>query len=580
MPLILRGSGVSHGIAIGQVHVLSRDQLEVSEYALPEQFVAEEIERFRTALAAAKERLRDVSQHIPGYAPPEIAAFIETHILMLEDSTLSVAPEEIIRTRQCNAEWALKLQRDALVEVFEDMDDPYLRTRRDDVDHLVTSIQRILLTSPAPYEPEPDARFTGDILVAEDLTPADTVLMQHQGVSAFVTEAGGPTSHTAILARSLRIPAVVSVHHARRYLRDGELIIIDGQRGVIIASPDEYTLRHYRRKQRDEKRRRTELNKLKNLPAVTYDGVHVTLQANVELPSDVDAVRQVGALGVGLFRTEYLFMNRSAPPSEEEQFEIYARIVKRLKGSPVTIRTIDLGADKQVDGGRQNAPVATNPALGLRAIRLCLREPGLFLPQLRAILRASAYGPVRMMIPMLSNAQEMFQVLQLVVQTRAELSAANQRFDPLMPIGGMIEVPAAALCADLFAAHLDFLSIGTNDLIQYALAIDRVDDEVNYLYDPLNPGVLMLIHMTIAAGRRNSTPVAMCGEMAGDPRFTRLLLGLGLTEFSMHPSMLPEIKYIITHSDTAKLSALALQFMETIHQQSVEDFIERVNAVD
>jgi len=581
MALVLTGSGVSKGIAIGEAHVLQRDQLEISEYVLPRHLIDEEVERFHAALAAAKQRLEEVRHHIPNYAPPEIASFIETHLLMLEDATLSQAPEEIIRRRGCNAEWALKLQRDALVTVFEDMNDPYLRTRRDDVDHVVTSIQRLLMTAPAHHEgASQEQPMRGQILVAEDLTPADTVLMQHQGFAAFVTESGGPTSHTAILARSLRIPAIVSAHHARRYLRDGDLLIIDGQRGIVEASPDEYSLGYYRGRQREEKRRRSELNKLRSLPAVTQDGVAIRLQGNVELPDDIDALRQAGAEGVGLFRTEYLFMNRADPPDEQEQYEVYTRIVRRLRGQPLTIRTLDLGADKQVDGGRQDTPVTTNPALGLRAIRLCLREPGLFLPQLRAILRASAHGPVRMMIPMLSNAQELAQVTALVDQTRRELSAAGRRHDPQMPIGGMIEVPAAALSADIFARGLDFLSIGTNDLIQYTLAIDRVDDEVSYLYDPLNPGVLSLIHLTIAAGERAGIPVAMCGEMAGDARFTRLLLGLGLTEFSMHPSMLPEVKYIISHSHLARLRERTQRFMASINETSIADFVEQVNQLD
>ncbi|HKK06530.1 MAG TPA: phosphoenolpyruvate--protein phosphotransferase [Gammaproteobacteria bacterium] len=580
MALVLTGSGVSNGIAIGEAHVLQRDQLEISEYALPSHLIEEEVARFRAALAAAKQRLEEVRHHIPSYAPPEIASFIETHLLMLEDSTLAQAPEEIIRRRGCNAEWALKLQRDTLVTVFEDMNDPYLRTRRDDVDHVVTSIQRLLLTAPSRHDMAPERPMQGQILVADDLTPADTVLMQHQGFAAFVTESGGPTSHTAILARSLRIPAIVSIHHARRYLRDGDLIIIDGQRGVVLASPDDYSLDYYRARQREEKRRHAQLNKLRNLPAITRDGVSIKLQGNVELPDDIDALRQAGAEGVGLFRTEYLFMNRAQPPDEQEQFEVYARIVRRLRGQPLTIRTLDLGADKQVDGGRQDTPVTTNPALGLRAIRLCLREPGVFLPQLRAILRASAHGPVRMMIPMLSNAQELAQVVMLVDQTRRELSAVGQRFDPDMPIGGMIEVPAAALGADILARNLDFLSIGTNDLIQYTLAIDRVDDEVSYLYDPLNPGVLALIHMTIAAGERAGIPVAMCGEMAGDPRFTRLLLGLGLTEFSMHPSMLPEVKYIISRSHLGRLRERVARFMAEINDTAIADFVEQVNQLD
>ncbi|MEJ2687825.1 MAG: phosphoenolpyruvate--protein phosphotransferase [Gammaproteobacteria bacterium] len=547
MAVQLSGIGVSRGVAIAEAHILQRDALEVLEYSVPDDLVAEEVDRFEQAVAIAKSQLRGIRQRIPKGTRADIASFIDTHLLMLEDSTITRAPVELIQAQGCNAEWALKLQRDALVQVFDQMNDPYLRTRRDDVDHVVTRIQRILLKRDESQDGDVDDELRGRILIADDLTPADTVLMQHQGIMAFVTEYGGPLSHTAILARSLGIPAVVGARNVRRYLKDGELVIVDGQQGVILAGADRAILRHYHDRQHEERRYQRGLARLKGKPAVTRDGQIVHLRANIELPEDVSAVRQVKAEGVGLYRTEFLFMNRDDTPDEDEQLERYLEVVKALKGLPLTIRSLDLGADKEVDGSRPAGRLCTNPALGLRAIRLCLKDPTLFRPQLRAILRAAAHGPVRLMIPMLSNSQELFQMLALVEETKRELAREGRAFEPKLPVGGMIEVPAAALSAGFFARHLDFLSIGTNDLIQYTLAIDRIDDEVNYLYDPLHPAVLRLIQMVIDAGHKAGIPVSMCGEMAGDARYTRLLLGLGLTEFSMQAASVLEIKGIIDH---------------------------------
>ncbi len=557
MTIALHGVGVSRGIAIGKVHVVKRDQLDIREYSIRKPRLDDEIKRFENALANARQQLRAIRKHIPESTSADIEAFIDTHLLMLDDVALTEEPMRLIRELSCNAEWALKLQRDALVAVFDEMDDAYLRTRKDDVDFVVNRIQRVLLNQTPLQHEKPDQRLTGYIVMANDLTPADTVLMQHHGIAAFATEFGGPTSHTAILARSLGIPAIVGLQNALRYIKDNEEIILDGSRGIILVDPDRHELSHYQRLQKEEKRYLNKLRKLKNKPAITLDKVPVALHANIELPKDFETVIEVGASGVGLYRTEFLYMNRETPPDEEEHYTTYKEVIDVLKGLPLTIRTLDLGADKQVDGGRQSGPVTTNPALGLRAIRLCLKEPALFRPQLRAIIRASVHGPVRIMIPMLSNVHEMQQVLQMINDIKTELDELNIPYDHDLQIGGMIEVPAAAVCADIFAKQLDFLSLGTNDLIQYTMAIDRVNDEVNYLYDPLNPAVLKLIHTTIKAGKKENIPVAMCGEMAGETKYTRLLLGLGLREFSVHPATLLEVKQIIIDSNIRKLQVLA-----------------------
>ncbi len=573
----ITGVSASKGIAIGRVHIVDRGQFEISESSIKPERVKNEIARFHRALRSARGELKAVKDRIPRDTATELSAFIDTHLLMLEDSALTNAPVKLMRERHCNAEWALKVQRDALVAVFEAMDDPYLRTRKDDIDHVVNRIQRILLKRNKPARGRQAQPLSDRIVFADDLTPADTVLMQHQGVLAFLTEFGGPNSHTAILARSLRIPAVVGLHSARAYLRDDELVIIDGQRGVVIVDPDPTTIRHFERRRREIDRQVIARKRLRKSPAVTSDGEAIELQANVELPSDMAAAAQVGAAGIGLYRTEYLYMNREEPPDEEEQYRAYLKMVNALKGAPVTIRTLDLGADKQVDGSRPGAPVSSNPALGLRAVRLCLKEQALFRPQLRAILRASARNPVRMMVPMLSNIQELVQVLQLIKECQRELKAEGKAFDPKMPVGAMIEVPAAAVCADLFARRLDFLSIGTNDLIQYTIAIDRIDDEVSYLYDPLHPAVLRLIQMTINAGKKAGIPVAMCGEMAGDARYTRLLLGLGLKEFSVHPNALLEVKQAINETHIGETRKLAQRVMRAVRSTTRDSLIEELN---
>jgi len=577
MTIALQGTGVSRGIAIGYVHVLQKDQLNIPEYTIDKAQISLETQRLDDAVTSAKQQLRAIKEQIPASTSVDIASFIDTHLLMLEDVTLMQGSFRLIHERQFNAEWALKQQRDALVSVFEEMDDPYLRTRQDDIDHVINRILRVLLNKmPLPHE-TPDGRLTGYIILADDLTPADTVLMQHQGIVAFATEHGGQTSHTAILARSLGIPAIVGLRNARKYIRDETLIILDGMSGVILADPDEHSLAHYREMKERDRSYRIALSKLSHTPAKTRDGTSIELMANIELPRDFDSVREVGASGVGLYRTEFLFMNRETPPDEEEHFNTYVEVLNILGGLPLTIRTLDLGADKQVDGGRRSGPVQSNPALGLRAIRLCLKEPGLFNPQLRAILRASVYGSVRMMIPMLSNTQELEQVLQIIASIKADLDAHGIPYDPRLPVGCMIEVPAAALCADIFAQRLDFLSIGTNDLIQYTIAIDRVNDEVNYLYDPLHPAVLRLISAVLEAGKRAQIPAGMCGEMAGDIRYTRLLLGLGLREFSIHPASLLEVKKIITESDIGTLEAPARDTLFAKSGAEIQAIMDNLN---
>jgi phosphoenolpyruvate-protein phosphotransferase (PTS system enzyme I) len=576
MSLWLTGIGVSRGIAIARVQKLHGGDLEIAEYAVAPSELDGEVARFRDAQQQALAQLREVRGKIPVGTPGDIAAFIDTHLLMLDDRSLTDATVSNIRSFGINAEAALRRARDALVAVFEQMEDPYLRTRRDDVEHVVSRVLRVLTRTERELPGTQAPLAEPAVIVADDITPADIILLSQQAVLAFVTEYGGPLSHTAILARSLGIPAVVGLHNARKLLRENELVIVDGEHGHVLADPDDKALEHYRRKQDQAAEDRLLLQTLRDKPAVSRDGVPVSLQANIELPEDAAVAESNGAAGVGLYRTEFLYMNRKGLPTEQEQYEAYARVVSAVKG-PITIRTLDLGADKQVDSGQQRTgPTPNNPALGLRAIRLCLKEPELFRVQMRALLRASVHGTVRIMLPMISSLSELRQAKALMAQCRAELQREGHGVSESIPVGAMIEVPAAAISAPLLAREVDFFSIGTNDLIQYTLAIDRVDDEVNYLYDPLHPAVLRLIRMTIEAGRDAGIEVGMCGEMAGDVRYTRLLLGLGLTQFSMHPANVLEVKRAVRDAD---VDALRGQVDRAFAATRMEDFERELAAL-
>lgn len=573
------GIAVSRGIAIGEAAILRRDIIDVNQAILSKKDIPGEIRRFRGALKTAKKRLLAVRDGIPENAPSDISAFIETHLLMLDDSLLSQRPIELIKQKSCNAESALQLQREELARVFNEMEDPYIATRMDDVNHVINEIMRSFNKSDNPEAQKQN--WGGQIVIADDLTPADTLVMQSQGVAGFVTETGGQLSHTAILARSLGIPAIVGVHNIRQYILTGENIILDGESGTLLAEPENQMITAFRKRQKEQRQQQKDLNKLIDQKSETVDGTVLSLQANIEVEDDIKALKRVNAAGVGLYRTEFLFLNRDELPTEEEHYKVYTRVIRALKGAPLTIRTVDLGADKQIKA-KDAGPLAHNPAMGLRGIRLCLNDPSLLLPQLRALLRASLKGPINIMFPMLTNTNEIQQCFALLDSVKESLSArskSDSKIGSNLKIGGMIEVPAAALASDQFASQLDFLSIGTNDLIQYTLAIDRIDDQVDYLYDPLHPAVLRLIKMTIDAGLRAKIPVTMCGEMAGDRRYVRLLLGLGLTQFSMPPNQLLEVKRALITSDRKKLQKHARAIMECDNREEQQRLLDKINKI-
>src|SRR5438874_4285450 len=540
----LHGAGVAGGIAIGHAHLVSTARLEVAHYEIAPQGIEAEMARFDRAIAQVQGDLAALQTSVPAGAPAEMKAILSLHAMLLNDSNLSAVPRELIGSRGCNAEWALVLQMDYLVSQFEEMDDPYLRERKQDIVQVVERVLKAMLgTGHAPAEPSREKEL---IVVAHDLSPADMLLFQQHPDAGFVTDFGGVASHTAIVARSLNTPAIVGLHHARSMIWENELVIVDGREGVLIVNPGARVLEEYRRLRGEIEAERQKLKRLRTARTTTMDGVTVDLQANIELPQDVKEANEAGAAGIGLFRSEFLFLNRDDLPSEDEQFEAYREVADAMHGRPVTIRTLDLGADKSINGADRGGP---NPALGLRAIRFCLAEPQMFLTQLRAILRASRYGKVRLLIPMLAHAHEVEQTLAAVRQAKEMLDDQKVPYDRRIQIGGMIEVPAAALSLRYFISKLDFRSIGTNDLIQYTLAIDRTDDTVAHLYDPLHPAVLQLVAHVIRRANKAGVPVAVCGEMAGEIRLTRVLLGFGLRQFSMHPAQLLSVKQQVLKSD-------------------------------
>lgn len=576
MTFTLHGLAVSGGIAIGHAYLVSHATLEVAHYSLPPRKVDDEVVRLGRAFDAVRGELAELRSGLLNdgtEARGELLAFVDLHSMILDDPLLLDEAGEYIRSRRCNAEWAIKRQMDRLVEQFEQIDDAYLRSRSADVVQVVERVIKALAGKRNRVSTR--RRDTDSIVVAHDLSPADTIQFKAQRIAAFVTDLGGATSHTAIVARSLAIPALVGMHQARRLIQDDDMLIVDGVRGVLIINPDERILDEYRLRAREIEIERSKLKRLTGAVATTLDGEAVQLFANIELPQDVEQVREVEADGIGLFRTEFMFLNRDDLPDEDEQFEAYRSVVQAMKGKPVTMRTLDIGADKALRGAERSE---ANPALGLRAIRYCLAEPRMFVTQLRAILRAAHYGKVRIMLPMVAFQHEIESALAMIALAKQQLREANRRYDDRVEIGAMVEIPAAALALGTLMNHFSFLSIGTNDLIQYTLAIDRADEAVAHLYDPLHPAVLRLVQQVIAQAKRAGMPVAVCGEMAGEPQFARLLLGMGLRQFSMHPSQLLEVKREVLRCDCGDIAPRVIKLLRSDDPIRIREQLERINA--
>ena len=573
MTFAIHGLPVARGIALGRAVLVASSRVDVAHYFIESDQIKSEVERLRVARDAVIEELQRLQATMPKDAPPELAAMLDVHLMLLEDESMAYEIRRWIKERLYNAEWALVSQLEVVVRQFDEMEDEYLRERKADLEQVVERVLRHLkgaatpVAAPPPRAPRQqdlgldDTQDVPLVLVAHDLSPADMLQFKKSVFAGFVTDVGGKTSHTAIVARSMDIPAVVGARSASQLVRQDDWVIIDGDAGVIIVDPSPIILAEYGYKQRQGELERGRLARLKNTPAVTLDGQKIELLANIEQPSDTAAALGVGAVGVGLFRTEFLFMGREGDlPDEDEQYAAYRAAVEGMHGLPVTIRTVDVGADKPLDDRRPDTHL--NPALGLRAIRWSLSEPAMFLTQLRAILRAAAHGRVHLLIPMLAHAGEIRQTLELIDKARAQLDERGRVYGSVS-LGAMIEIPAAALSMRLFLRHFDFLSIGTNDLIQYTLAIDRADESVAHLYDQLHPAVLRLVADTIAAGARAGKAVSVCGEMAGDTSVTRLLLGLGLRSFSMHPSQVLAVKQEILRADAGKLQAWAQAVLDS-----------------
>ncbi|MBX3623057.1 MAG: phosphoenolpyruvate--protein phosphotransferase [Rhizobacter sp.] len=559
------GLPVSRGVAIGRAVLVASSRIDVAHYFIDEAQVEPEIERLRCARDAVADELAVLQRDLPGDAPGELSALLDVHLMLLHDETLTGATKQWIQERHYNAEWALSAQLEVIARQFDDMEDDYLRERKADLEQVVERLLRAMargasvVQAPAPGVGPRD--FAGEdplVLVANDIAPADMLQFKRSVFTGFITDVGGRTSHTAIVARSMDIPAVVGAREASHIIRQDDWVVIDGDNGIVVVDPSPLLLEEYRFRQRQSGLERDRLARLRHTPAVTLDNERVELQANIELPGDAPAALEAGAVGVGLFRSEFLFMNRGGElPGEDEQFEAYRSAVEAMKGLPVTIRTVDIGADKPLDrmsSMELRHEHALNPALGLRAIRWSLSEPGMFRQQLRAILRAGALGKVRLLIPMLAHLSEVRMALEAIARAKQQLADAGRPHGDV-EVGAMIEVPAAAIALPTLLKHFDFVSIGTNDLIQYTLAIDRADEAVAHLYDPWHPAVLQLIAQTIACARDAGKGVSVCGEMAGDPAFTELLLAMGLRTFSMHPSQIPAVKQRILRADTRRLAA-------------------------
>ena len=571
MAFQLFGLPVSRGIAIGRAVLVASSRLDVAHYYVAPGDIDVEVDRLRSARNAVVRELTAMKRDLPADAPGELSALLDVHLMLLQDDALIRAAKQWIRERHYNAEWALSAQLEVLARQFDEMEDEYLRERKADLEQVVERMLRVLARGAdgasqlSAHAVAPEQ--SGDdplVLVAADISPADMLQFKGGVFLGFVTDVGGKTSHTAIVARSMDIPAVVGAREASRLIRQDDWVVIDGDAGIVIVDPSPAGIAEYRAIKRKREAGRARLARLRHLPAVTRDGERVELLANIEQPGDAAVALAAGAGGVGLFRSEFLFMNRAGElPGEDEQFEAYRTAVQAMRGRPVTIRTVDIGADKQLDRMSTNElrhEHALNPALGLRAIRWSLSEPAMFRQQLRAMLRAAAHGKVRILLPMVAQLSEVRQTLEAIARARQQLDDAGRAYGPV-ELGAMVEIPAAALVLPTFLRYFDFVSIGTNDLIQYTLAIDRADEAVAHLYDAWHPAVLQLVAQSVGCARRMRKDVSVCGEMAGDPAFTELLLGMGLRSFSMHPSQILTIKERVLGTDASRWAGALEQIL-------------------
>ena len=578
MTFSIHGIGVSDKIAIGRAHLLSHVSLEAQHFLISPEQITDELSRLHDAMTTVQNEFAELQANLDKDAPAEMSALLSVHSMIAQDELIVESTQALIREQRYNAEWAISEQIDKLMQQFDSFEDEYLRERKQDVMQVGTRIMRALRYRERSQDANalPQAFNADMILVAHDIAPADMLQFKGRSLAGFITDTGGPNSHTAIVARGLGLPAVVSTGQARAIIRENEWVIVDGVNGVVLVNPDELILSHYRQIQQAQIAEEQDLNQLIDRPAVTLDGATIQLMANIESPTDIARINALGVDGVGLFRTEYLFMNRKDLPDEAEQFEVYKAATTLLQGKPVSIRTLDIGADKSLSTDDYETPM--NPALGLRAVRYCLAKPKMFLAQIRAILRASHYGRVKLLIPMVSGVEQLQQTLHLIEQARVQLRDAQIPFDEQMPIGIMVEIPSAVLILQALMPMLDFVSIGTNDLTQYTLAVDRGDAEVAHLYEELHPAVLQLILFTIRAAQAANKPVSICGEMAGNAKLTRMLLAMGLNEFSMQQAQILPVKAKILDASIAQAQPYLDQINRCYEIAQIKQYVRALNA--
>ncbi|MEM7083539.1 MAG: phosphoenolpyruvate--protein phosphotransferase [Pseudomonadota bacterium] len=578
MTLLMNGTGVSRGIAIGPVRLLHEIQPQARRKKILASQKRAELNRFRKALSRSEEELSTAKEQLPTSGSGTVISILDSNIAMLHDPALVEPIENYISEHLYSCEWALAVQRDELFQMFDAITDPYLRQRSLDVEETIARLLKHLKRRPAKQKKTTQSpqKF---VLVSKNLAPSDLIQQQHAGLIGAVTQGGSQLSHTTIIAKSLNIPLIVHARHAMTLLDESDKLIIDGAQGTVIVNADAATTRSFKSQQSSARKARKQLDSLKARATRTRDKQQAHVLANCSEPADISKAKRLGTEGVGLYRTESLYLNRDELPDETEHFKLYRKLITKLKGDPLVVRTMDVWSSRRAPGLEQHVPMSRQPALGLRAIRLCLRHPELFLPQLRALLRAAHYGPLSMLVPMVANVQEVRDLLQMVDVTKAHLQRQRFAYNPNMPIGVMVEVPSAAISARLIAPLVDFMAIGSNDLTQYTLAMDRDDENVQPLLDPLNPAILHLIRETVKACDQHDVPVSLCGEMAGDPLYTRLLLGLGLRQFSMHPSSALEVKRQIISTDVGKIEKIARAMIRANSPLRSQRLLERINSV-
>ena len=576
MAIIIRGLSVSKGIAIGKCYVLNRGQIRIEEEIVQQKLVSKEALRFDKAIKKTINQLKSIKNNISSSMKKNIGLFLDTHILLVKDEAFLSNIKNKILKKRFSAQWAVYSEYLNIEKSFNNIKDSYIKQRIDDISHIVNIILENLNTKRNKTK-KISKYFAKHIIVTDDLSPADVLLAHESKVVGLISEFGGRSSHSSILTTSLEMPTMVGVKKALNIFKNGDEIIIDGNEGIIIINPDQKALKYYKNLQQKILKKKKLLSNISLKKSITLDKQKIELMANLELPDELKMINQKSIDGIGLFRTEYLYTDRKDLPTEYEQFIAYKKIIKKMRNHPVIFRTLDVGSDKEIPENIKSGSIARNPALGLRGIRHSLSDQAIFINQIKAILRAGYYGEVKILLPMITNLSEVSLALKLIDKAKIILKTEKINFEDNVKVGIMIEVPSSAVLAHRFAKHIDFFSIGTNDLVQYTLAIDRIDDEVNYLYDPLNSAVLSLIKTTIDAGKKNKIPVALCGEMAGDPNCTRLLIGMGLRSFSMHPSVIPEIKNIILNTNTRKLKKISEQIISSDSTSEQNNLLNKLN---